>query len=72
MDFTIQTRPDGSTTCTTVRTITAEPNPGGDAQTYALTSATGRYLRLAAAKLGKAASNESTRYRFQLAEVRIK
>ncbi|CAM5715817.1 alpha-L-rhamnosidase OS=Streptomyces griseorubiginosus OX=67304 GN=AQJ54_19195 PE=4 SV=1 [Streptomyces griseorubiginosus] len=36
VDFTIQTRPDGSGTYTTVRTVTAEPNPGGLVQTYGL------------------------------------
>ncbi|MFF4655454.1 discoidin domain-containing protein [Streptomyces sp. NPDC001381] len=72
VDFTIQTRPDGSGTYTTARTITAEPNPGGAAQTYTLTSATGRYLRLKASKLGRPASDETTKYRLQLAEISIK
>ncbi|WP_443041708.1 discoidin domain-containing protein [Streptomyces sp. B21-097] len=72
VDFTIQTRPDGSSTCTTARTVTAEPHPGGSAQTYTLTPATGRYLRLTATKPGKPASDESTRYRLQLAEIRVK
>jgi hypothetical protein len=72
VDFTIQTRPDGSGTYTTARSITAEPNPDGAAQTYTLTSATGRYLRLKASKLGKPASDEATRHRLQLAEIRIK
>ena len=72
VDFTIQTRPDGSSTYTTARSVTAQPNPNGTAQTYTLTSVTGRYLRLTATKLGKPASDESTRYRLQLAEIRVK
>lgn len=71
VDFTIQTRADGSTSYTTVRTVTGQANPNGTAQTYTLTSATGRYLRLRATKLGTPASDESTRYRLQLAEIRI-
>ncbi|BBC31116.1 Glycoside hydrolase family 78 [Streptomyces graminofaciens] len=70
-DFTIQTRTDGSSTYTTARTVTGEPNPSGAAQTYTLTSTTGRYLRLTATKLGRPASDESTKYRLQLAEIRI-
>ncbi|WP_246203452.1 hypothetical protein [Streptomyces tailanensis] len=69
--FTPQARADGATSYTTARTITAEPNPNGAAQTYTLTSATGRYLRLKATELGKAASDESTKYRLQLAEMRV-
>lgn len=71
VDFTLQTRADGATTYTTARTITGEPNPGGTPQTYTLTSATGRYLRIKATKLGKPATDENTRYRLQLAEVRV-
>ncbi|GGQ66103.1 hypothetical protein Saso_47820 [Streptomyces asoensis] len=72
VDFTIQTRPDGSSACTTARTVTAEPDPGGAARTYTLASATGRYLRLKATKLGRPASDETSKYRLQLAEIRIK
>jgi alpha-L-rhamnosidase len=72
VDFTIQVRADSTAVYTTARTITAEPNPGGAAQTYTLTSATGRYLRLKVSKLGKPASDESTRCRLQLAEIRVK
>jgi hypothetical protein len=32
-DFTIRTRPDGSGTYTTVRTVTGQPNPDGLVQT---------------------------------------
>ncbi|OXY85819.1 glycoside hydrolase family 78 [Streptomyces diastatochromogenes] len=70
VDFTIQTRADGAASYTTVRTVTGQANPNGTAQTYTLTSATGRYLRLRATKLGAPASDESTRYRLQLAEIR--
>jgi hypothetical protein len=72
VDFTFQTRTDGGTTYTTARTITGEPNPNGAAQTYTLTSATGRYLRVKATKLGKAASDEAGKYRLQLAEIRVR
>ncbi|MFJ1730798.1 discoidin domain-containing protein [Streptomyces sp. NPDC088254] len=72
VDFTVQTRPDGSTAYTTARTVTAAPNPNGAAQTYTLTSATGRYVRLTVSKLGKPASDEATKYRLQLTEIRIR
>ncbi|GHI03975.1 discoidin domain-containing protein [Streptomyces cellostaticus] len=72
VDFTVQTRSDGGRTYTTVRTVTGQPNPGGVAQSYTFTAATGRYLRLKATRLGTPASDESARYRLQLAEIRIK
>jgi alpha-L-rhamnosidase len=72
VDFTFQTRADGSSAYTTARSVTAEPNPDGAARTYTLTSATGRYLRVKATKLGKPASDETTKYRLQLAEIRIR
>ncbi|WP_234046567.1 alpha-L-rhamnosidase-related protein [Streptomyces adelaidensis] len=71
VDFTLQTRADGSGTYTTARTVTGQSNPGGAAQTYTLTSATGRYLRLRATRLGAAASDETTKFRLQLAEIRV-
>ncbi|MEH0663734.1 discoidin domain-containing protein [Streptomyces stelliscabiei] len=70
VDFTIQTRLDGATSYTTARTVTGEPNPNGAAQTYTLTS-TGRHLRLRVTKLGKPATDESAKYRLQLAEIRV-
>jgi hypothetical protein len=71
VDFTLQTRGDGSTSYTTVRTVTGQANPNGTAQTYTLTSAIGRHLRLKATRLGAPASDESTLHRLQLAEIRI-
>ncbi|WP_328505346.1 alpha-L-rhamnosidase-related protein [Streptomyces sp. NBC_00391] len=71
VDFTLQTRVDGATSYTTARTITGEPNPNGAAQTYTLTSTTGRHLRLKVTKLGRPASDETAKYRLQLAEIRI-
>ncbi|MDX3242383.1 discoidin domain-containing protein [Streptomyces sp. ME18-1-4] len=70
-DFTIRTRADGATSYTTVRTVTGQANPAGAAQTYSLTGAIGRYLRINATGLGTAASDETTKYRLQLAEIRI-
>ncbi|MER6186982.1 discoidin domain-containing protein [Streptomyces sp. NPDC001652] len=72
VDFALQTRADGSSTYTTVRTVTGQANPSGSAQTYTLTSATGRYLRLRATKLGSPASDETIQFRLQLAEIGIK
>ncbi|WP_258543894.1 hypothetical protein [Streptomyces ipomoeae] len=72
VDFTLQTRADGAASYTTVRTVTGQPDPGGAAQAYTLTSATGRYLRLRATRLGKPASGETSKYRLQLAEIRVK
>ncbi|MEU5769663.1 hypothetical protein ABZ782_27470 [Streptomyces asoensis] len=39
VDFTIQTRPEGSGAYATVHTVTAEPDPDGAARAYPLTSA---------------------------------
>ncbi|MFJ3804308.1 discoidin domain-containing protein [Streptomyces sp. NPDC090088] len=72
IDFTLQTRADGATTYTTVRTVLGQRNPNGMAQTFTTPSAAGRYLRLIATKLGTPASDESTRYRLQVAEIRVK
>ncbi|WP_128429284.1 discoidin domain-containing protein [Streptomyces cyaneus] len=71
VDFTIQTRPDGAGTYTTVRTVTAEPNPSGLPQTYGFKTTTARYVRLQATKLGTPAADETTKYRLQLAELTI-
>ncbi|MGW7212982.1 discoidin domain-containing protein [Streptomyces collinus] len=72
VDFTLQTRGDGSASYSTVRTVTGQNNPDGAAQTYTLTAANGRYLRVRATRLGSPAADEPTRYRLQLAEIRIK
>ncbi|WP_327187060.1 discoidin domain-containing protein [Streptomyces sp. NBC_01334] len=72
VDFTLQTRADGATAYTTARTVTGQVNPDGAAQTYTHTSTTGRHLRLRASRLGTPASDERTRYRLQLAEIRIR
>ncbi|MEU4445624.1 discoidin domain-containing protein [Actinosynnema sp. NPDC050801] len=71
VDFTLQTRADGATAYTTVRTVTGQSKPNGAPQTYALASATGRYLRLRVTRLGTPPTDEPTRYRLQLAEIRI-
>ena len=71
VDFTIQTRGDGGTSYTTVRTVTGQSNPAGVAQSYTLTSATGRFLRLKATRLGSPASDETAKYRLQLAEIHV-
>ncbi|MFE9448075.1 discoidin domain-containing protein [Streptomyces sp. NPDC006739] len=72
VDFALQTRADGSTSYTTVRTVTGQADPAGAAQTYTLTGATGRYLRLRATKLGTPASDEPTLHRLQIAEIRVR
>jgi hypothetical protein len=71
VDFTLQTRSDGASSYATVRTVTGQSNPGGDARTYTLTSARGRYLRLRVTRLGAPASDETAKYRLQLAEIRV-
>jgi hypothetical protein len=72
VDFTLQTRADASTAYTTVRTVTGQANPDGAAQTYVLPSASGRYVRLRATGLGRPASDETTKYRLQLAEIGVR
>lgn len=71
IDFTIQTRPDGSTTYTTVRTVTGQSNPNGLVQTYGFKTTTARYVRLQTTRLGTPASDETTKYRLQLAELTV-
>lgn len=72
VDFTLRTRAEGATSYTTVRTVTGQANPNGTAQTYPLTAATGRYVRLRATGLGAPAADESTIRRLQVAEISIK
>ncbi|MEH0420864.1 alpha-L-rhamnosidase-related protein [Streptomyces sp. B21-083] len=72
VDFTLRTRAEGATSYTTARTVTGQANPNGTAQTYTLTAATGRYVRLQTTRLGAPASDESTLRRLQLAEISIK
>jgi hypothetical protein len=71
VDFTLQTRSDGASSYATVRTVTGQSNPEGAARTYTLTSARGRYLRLRVTRLGAPASDETAKYRLQLAEIRV-
>ncbi|MFJ3811642.1 discoidin domain-containing protein [Streptomyces sp. NPDC090073] len=71
VDFTLQTRADNGTSYTTVRSVTAQPNPNGQPQTYSLSSASGRYLRLRVTRLGAPAADEASRFRLQLAEIVI-
>lgn len=71
VDFTIQTRSQEGISYSTVRTVTGQPSPNGQPQTYSLSSAYGRYLRLHVTRLGAPAADESGRYRLQLAEIVI-
>ncbi|MBB5867817.1 hypothetical protein F4553_001196 [Allocatelliglobosispora scoriae] len=71
VDFTIATRASGSGTYTTVRTVTGQANPNGTAQSYVLTATTARYVRVLVTRLGTPAADEPTRFRFQLAELRV-
>ncbi|ELS50839.1 discoidin domain-containing protein [Streptomyces viridochromogenes] len=71
VDFTLQVRADGATSYSTVRTVTAQPDPDGRVQTYGFRTTTARYLRLQATKLGSPASDETTKYRLQLAEITV-
>lgn len=71
VDFTIQTRNNSANDYATVHTVTGQPNPAGVPVSYTLTGASGRYLRLQVTSLGTPASDEPTRYRFQLAEVQM-
>ncbi|MFF4352569.1 glycoside hydrolase family 78 [Streptomyces sp. NPDC001530] len=71
VDFTLQTRANGSTACTAVRPVTSEPNPNGRVQTYDFKTTTARYLHPQATRLDTPASDETTKYRLQLAEFTI-
>ncbi|SDS50539.1 F5/8 type C domain-containing protein [Streptomyces sp. TLI_053] len=71
VDFSIQTRTASSSTYSTVRSLEAQPNPNGRPQTYGFKTARARYVRVSATRLGTPAADESTRYRFQLAEVQV-
>jgi hypothetical protein len=74
VDFTIDVKPDGGS-YSTVKTITGQANPNGTPQTYDLYTVIGypnaRYLRINATKLGTPASDETSNYRLQFAEVEI-
>ena len=70
VDFTIQVKPNGGS-YTTVKTVTGQANPNGSPQTYDLGTQTARYVLVNVTKLGTPASDESSYYRLQLAEVEI-
>lgn len=70
VDFTIQTSTDGIS-FSTVKTITAQPNPNSVAQSYSFTATTARYVKIAATKLGEPQSTEAGVYRLQLAEIEV-
>jgi alpha-L-rhamnosidase len=71
VNFTIQTRTNGSTTYTTVATITNQANPAGKPQTYDFPSVNARYVRIAVTQLGLPPADESTGYRLQLCELAV-
>ncbi|UUU19860.1 alpha-L-rhamnosidase-related protein [Streptomyces sp. DSM 40750] len=71
VDFTVQTRSDGSSAYTTVRTVTGQPNPNGLVQTYGFKTTTARHVRLQVTKLGTPASDETSKWRLQLAELTV-
>lgn len=70
VDFTIQVSTDG-TNYTTVKTVTAQANPDGDPVVYSFTATNARYVKLNVTKLGTPATDETTSYRLQLAEMQI-
>jgi alpha-L-rhamnosidase len=71
VDFTIQVKSDGGS-YSTVKTVTGQANPNGTVQTYDIGSRNARYLKIDVTKLGTPASDETTKYRLQLAEVEIR
>ncbi|MER6154346.1 discoidin domain-containing protein [Streptomyces sp. NPDC001868] len=71
VDFTIQTRLDGATSNTTVRTVTGQADPGARVQTYGFRTTTARYVRLQVTRLGTPAADEAAKYRLQLAELTV-
>jgi alpha-L-rhamnosidase len=72
VDFTIQVKPDAGS-YSTVKTITAQANPGHTPQSYDIGAQNARYVKIDVTKLGLPAYDESASnyYRLQLAEVEI-
>ncbi len=70
VNFTIQTAPDGGA-YTTTTTITGQANPNGVVQAYAFPATTARHVRVSVTKLGTPASDETSTYRLQLAEMQV-
>ncbi|GAA3228434.1 discoidin domain-containing protein [Dactylosporangium siamense] len=69
-DFSIQARPAGAASFTTVRTVTGAANPQGAPQTYGFAPTRARYLRVQATRLGARAGDEAF-FRLQLAELTV-
>lgn len=73
VDFTIQIKVSGGSSYTTVKTVTNQPNPGHNFQSYDLGSQNARYVKVNVTKLGLPAYDEgqSNYYRLQLAEMGV-
>lgn len=69
VNFTVQTAVNGSTTYSTVATVTAQANPGLIAQTYSFPVTSARHVRIVVTGLGSPASDEPSTYRLQLSEL---
>ncbi|MEU5099624.1 discoidin domain-containing protein [Streptomyces sp. NPDC020996] len=74
VDFTLRTRPSGSTSTTVARTVTGEPNPAGAKRSYTFDRVRARYVRLEVTRLGPPARDEASAlyHRLQLAEMEIR
>lgn len=70
VDFTIQVSTDG-VNFTTVKTVTNQPNPNGNAEAYSFAATNARYVKLNATKLGKPVSSDPTYYFLQLSEMEV-
>lgn len=68
--FTIQIAPNGGT-YQTVTTIAAQADPKGTPQTYTFDAITAQHVRIVATTLGSPASDESSNYRLQFAELGV-
>jgi hypothetical protein len=70
VDFTIQTLTDNGSVFATAKTVTGQPNPWQQPQTYTFSSVNARYVRVSASKLGLPTFNE-TGSRFTIAEIEV-
>ena len=69
--FTVQVAVNGSSTYSTVATVTAQANPNGVAQTYSFPATSARRVRIVVTGLGSPANDEPANYRFQLSELTV-
>lgn len=70
VNFTIEVSTDG-TNYSVAQTVTGQVNPAGISQSYTFTPVTASHVRVKASGLGSPATDESSSFRLQLAEMEV-